>query len=282
MDDPQLQLFAFEPPEPSEAQPSPVEDRIDALAETLGDQLGGVAVRLTLTDNRSSILHARPRRNDDGYDLRLHWAFLEAPDDVLAAAVRLTLGDTDSAGLARKVLRRWFATVRQEGDRPPRELRPFVTARTRQMVVEVPFAAALGEVYDLTEIRDEVNRRYFGGRLDVAIAWSDVPSAPRRHKKRGRRRATLKLGSWVETDRLVRLHPVLDDESVPRYVVASVVHHEMLHAELGVETRNGRRRVHPPEFRRREREFEDHVRAKGWIEKNLGRLLRRRDRLRGG
>jgi hypothetical protein len=84
----------------------------------------------------------------------------------------------------------------------------------------------------------------------------------------------------VETDRLVRLHPVLDHASVPRYVVASVVHHEMLHAEMGVETRNGRRRVHPPEFRRREREFEEYERAKGWIEKNLGGLLRRRDRLR--
>lgn len=129
-----------------------------------------------------------------------------------------------------------------------------------------------GRVFDLEAIRDEVNLRYFGGRLDVAIGWSRV-GRPRR-----RRRVTLKLGSWWPHLRAVRIHPVLDHETVPRVVVASVVHHELLHAELEPEVRNGRRRLHPPEFRRREREFEGHDEARRWIDDHMGELVRRRAR----
>lgn len=132
-----------------------------------------------------------------------------------------------------------------------------------------------GRVHDLEAIRDEVNRRYFGGRLEVAIAWSRNGRSRRR-----RRRITLKLGSWWPHLETVRIHPVLDHESVPRLVVASVVHHELLHAELepDVEVRDGRRRVHTSEFRRREREFEGHQEARRWVRANLERLARRRGR----
>lgn len=131
-----------------------------------------------------------------------------------------------------------------------------------------------GRVYDLAAIRDEVNLRYFGGRLDVAIGWSRV-GRPRRR----RRRVTLKLGSWWPHLRAVRIHPVLDHETVPRVVVASVVHHELLHADLGTEVRAGRRRLHTAEFRRREREFEGHEEAGRWVRDNLLRLARRRARM---
>ncbi|HSL81280.1 MAG TPA: hypothetical protein VLF66_00805 [Thermoanaerobaculia bacterium] len=131
-----------------------------------------------------------------------------------------------------------------------------------------------GRVFDLEAIRDEVNRRYFGGRLRVTIGWSRV-GRPRRR----RRRITLKLGSWWPHLRAVRIHPVLDHETVPRVVVASVVHHELLHAELGTEVRAGRRRLHTPEFRHREREFEGHEEAQRWIRQNLHRLARRRARM---
>lgn len=130
-----------------------------------------------------------------------------------------------------------------------------------------------GRVHDLEAIRDEVNRRYFGGRLEVAIAW-----ARNGRPRRRRRRITLKLGSWWPHLRTVRIHPVLDHESVPRLVVASVVHHELLHAELGTEVRGGRQRLHTPEFRRRERDFEAHEEARRWIRENLDRLARRRGR----
>jgi hypothetical protein len=77
----------------------------------------------------------------------------------------------------------------------------------------------------------------------------------------------------------VRIHPALDHPSVPRWLVESVVHHELLHADLDPVVSNGRRRLHTPEFRRREREFERHDDARRWIDRHLGALLRRRARL---
>ncbi len=136
-------------------------------------------------------------------------------------------------------------------------------------------SAAAAGTHDLEAIRDRLNRRYFDGRLEVAIAWSRYGRPTRRRRGR-RRRSTLKLGSWSPRDRLIRVHPVLDHPSVPELVVASVVHHELLHAELGQVIAGGRRRLHTPEFHRREREFEHHTEAHRWIRERLDELLRRR------
>lgn len=149
-----------------------------------------------------------------------------------------------------------------------------------------PLSTGLSATHDLEAIRDRVNHRYFGGRLEVAIAWSRYGRPSGRRRRRGRaRRSTLKLGSWSPRERLVRVHPVLDHPSVPELVVASIVHHELLHAEMGAELgevviEGGRRRLHTPEFRRREREFEHHAEARRWIRERLDELLRRRARRR--
>ena len=143
-----------------------------------------------------------------------------------------------------------------------------------------PTSAPSTPTHDLESIRDRVNHRYFGGRLEVAIAWSRYGRPARRRRRRLRpgrpRRSTLKLGSWSPRDRLVRIHPVLDHPTVPEYVIASVVHHELLHAELGLEIVAGRRRLHTPEFHRREREFEHHEKARRWVRDRLDELLERR------
>lgn len=254
------------------------EATVEELRRRLGTHLaagGGPALgAVTLTDNRSTVLSSRPR--DGGrLDVRLHWTFAAAPDPVLAAVARVVGGPRRGEALrrARDVVRGWVADQRRAGgDRPPETLAPAVTAPRRP--VEGP-RPPRGRVHDLEAIRDEVNRRYFGGRLRVEVAWSRNG----RPQRRRRRRIMVKLGSWSPRDGTVRIHPVLDHESVPRVVVASVVHHELLHAELEPEVRNGRRRLHTPEFRRREREFEGYEEAKRWIDRHMGELVRRRARL---
>ena len=37
------------------------------------------------------------------------------------------------------------------------------------------------------------------------------------------------MGSYSVEDRLIRIHPTLDRPDVPRYYVAWIVYHEMLH-----------------------------------------------------
>jgi hypothetical protein len=60
---------------------------------------------------------------------------------------------------------------------------------------------------------------------------------------------------------------------VPEFYVAAVVFHEMLHQAVPAREAHGRRIVHGPEFRRRERAYPDHERAKAWEEQHLTLLL---------
>ena len=235
----------------------------------------GVALgRLVLTDNRSILLSSL-RRDGGRLDVRLHWSFVAAPDGVLAAVARVLGGPRRGEALrrARAVVRSWVAEHRRDRGhaRPPAELAPVTAVRRPPGISPAP-----GRVHDLEAIRDEIDRRYFGGRLRVAIAWA---RNGRPQRGRRRRRATLKLGSWSPEDWTVRIHPVLDHESVPAVVIASIIHHELLHAALEPEVREGRRRLHTAEFRRRERLFEGHEEAQRWIRENLDRLVRRRARL---
>jgi hypothetical protein len=73
---------------------------------------------------------------------------------------------------------------------------------------------------------------------------------------------------------LIRIHCLLDQSFVPRYVVENVVFHEMLHQLIPRQYMNGRWSIHPPEFRRQERRFCYYQQAEQWQRQHLGRLLR--------
>lgn len=231
---------------------------VRALFDHLQERLEGRLRSLKLTDNRRSILSVRPahQKDPDGLAVRLHRGFVGAPDTVLAAAVVLIEGheDPELRRSSRRVVRVWMDRYWAEHGAPERRRK--VTLRP------------LGATLDLRELRDDLNRRFFEGRLSVHITWSQVfPGTVCRTR-------SIRLGSYQEDLGVVRIHPALDRRGVPRYVVESIVYHELLHADIPAVMRNGRRHVHTPEFRRRERQFPDHRRAKAWIRKNLQRLLR--------
>lgn len=72
------------------------------------------------------------------------------------------------------------------------------------------------------------------------------------------------LGSYLDSVNTIRINPVLDKKSVPRYYIEFIVYHEMLHADMGVTEKNGRRVVHSKEFRAREKSFRDYRKAMAW------------------
>jgi len=212
--------------------------------------------QVTLTDNRSRFLSARPagRKPPLGrapLALRLHWGFALAPEKVLAevGAFLGQRGDRQRNALA--ALRSYFDRFQPPAGR----------GRRRGLVLQ-----PRGEHHDLAALRDEINRRYFGGRLEVPITWG---------RELGRRRlSSIHLGTYDFERKVIRIHRRLDHPRVPRLVVASVVHHEMLHAAMPATTVGGRRRLHPPEFRRREQAFSRHREAQAWIHSHLRWLLR--------
>ena len=141
--------------------------------------------------------------------------------------------------------------------------------RTRYVARERPQDALRteGRHYDLRVIVDDLAARHFGGDVDVKITWG-------KRVKPKRRQRSLQLGTYLPDERLIRIHPVLDQPWVPQYFVESVVFHEMLHHEMPAVLQNGRRHYHTRAFRRREQSFEHHRAAECWEKENLWRLLR--------
>jgi hypothetical protein len=100
-----------------------------------------------------------------------------------------------------------------------------------------------GECYDLVEMFEDLNLRFFGGMMARPdLGWSRRPS-----------RTT--LGHYDPSHHAIVLSSILDRPSVPRIAVEYVMFHEMLHLRYPVDHRGARRCVHTPEFKAAEREF---------------------------
>jgi len=124
-----------------------------------------------------------------------------------------------------------------------------------------------GAHHDLRAIFDTLLPRFTESFDGVHITWGRLT-----RRKRGQR--GLQLGTYTPSEKLVRIHPVLDQAWVPQFVVATVVHHEMLHHALPAVEANGKTFFHTPEFRRREAAYPDHLRTEAWERAHLPALLR--------
>ena len=120
-----------------------------------------------------------------------------------------------------------------------------------------------GEVYDLSEIFDNLNFWYFRDRLPKPVlTWSA-------------RKTYRILGHHDATHDTIVVSKSLDSADVPRFVVEYIVFHEMLHIHHPTVHHNGRRYNHTAAFRRDERRFPHYQAAEDWIERSVRKLKRR-------
>lgn len=236
------------------ALPQPMGPLVNATRQALENrlaQLMACRVRLVVTNNRSSLLHAR--EGADGVHVRLHHMFLDAPDPLVKALARyLTRGDKTSARRVDAFIEENRGKIAAGDSRLGRQ----VSLRTR------------GHVHDLQAMFDALNETWFGSAIEASVTWGR-----RTRPLRGRRRSSLRLGSYVFQDRLIRMHPVLDQRWVPDFFVRYVLFHEMLHVVTPPEERAGQRHYHGRAFRARERSYPDYQRAVAWEREHLDRLL---------
>lgn len=212
----------------------------------------GARLELTVTNNRSTMISVR--RAPGCYHLRLHRMFLAGSSAILAALGRYV---TDNDRIASAELGEFIDS--HQGLIPPRPALP----------LRVPNLIHKGKHYDLKELFDQLNCHYFNGSIDARITWGRnlrTGSRPRRHR-------SLKLGSYSVEDRLIRIHPTLDQPHVPSYFIEWIIYHEMLHQKHPIPIIDGRRRYHTPAFLAEERLFDDYERAHKWERRNLHRLL---------
>lgn len=207
-------------------------------------------VKVTLTDNRYTMISVRRLRREHRYDVRLHLMFADA-DPVIVRALARYIADNDRH--SSHVLGDF---IDNNND--------YVRGKSRRTPTQVILTA--GEHYDLREIFDRLNERYFDNSIDAVITWGARTG-------KVRRRSSIKMGSYAVEDRLIRIHRSLDRAFVPAFFVDWIVFHEMLHQVHDIQVKNGRREFHSKEFLADEMRFEHYELAREWERDHLDDLL---------
>lgn len=113
-----------------------------------------------------------------------------------------------------------------------------------------------GRYYDLQEILDEVMDKYTGEINGILISW----------RKQTTGKSSVTWGSYRDLPNggIIRVNSVLDKKFVPRYVVESIVYHELLHHLIPMEPDGMMQRVHTRSFNSLLEKFPDYVKAERW------------------
>jgi hypothetical protein len=171
-----------------------------------------------------------------------------APEPVLRSIAHILL-----AKLYRKPIEAAYAT------RYRRYVSSYgMTQRThlvRQMRGRKRLNSPNGHVWNLEQIFDELNQRFFHGLMGrPQMSWSSERS---RHL----------LGHYDPAHNSIIISRIFDDARLPKFLVEYIVYHEMLHLKHPVKLRGSRRCVHPPAFQEEEKLFPQMDEVKQWLKR---------------
>jgi predicted metal-dependent hydrolase len=203
------------------------------LEETLN-----TPVSLVLTGNSTRMLSAR--MSGGILCVRMHRIFLNADSGVIGEIVSFLQNKRSKMPL----------------------FRGFISGNRERLANKAPKRVKIrteGICHDLGDLYREINEKYFAHAINAAITWGT------HHPRSSVRKRT--LGSYSERSNMIRINPVLDRRTVPRYFVAYIVYHEMLHAVMGTPLLGNRRSIHSREFRKREKAFTEYELAAAWRKK---------------
>ncbi len=189
--------------------------------------------------------------------VRLSDVFEAAPPDVIRALAFL---------LVARLLSRKPSSVHEKVYRAyaysPHVMRASDLARQKRGRKVI--STARGKVYDLSELFDRINRRYFNGEIDKpTLTWS-------------KRRAKRILGHHDAVHNAITISKTLDSREVPEWFVEYILYHEMLHIKHPAKFINGRRYYHTPSFRAEEERFPRYQASQEWLD----RVVRKKHELR--
>jgi hypothetical protein len=170
--------------------------RVERPLEELQLELGvlshmpsGKMLELKLTENRHTIISVQ--RGRDFYRVRVHRMFASAEPRLVRALARYVVhNDARASAQLSEFIDRNQHLIRKQ---PP---------QARQMVLRTR-----GQVHDLAAVFDRLNRRYFEGKHEARITWGPV--------RKRRKQRSIKVGSYSLEDRLIRVHPALDQQWSP-------------------------------------------------------------------
>jgi predicted metal-dependent hydrolase len=125
----------------------------------------------------------------------------------------------------------------------------------RQMRGRKRLQAPQGDFYDLDQIFEDLNLRFFHGLMArPRMSWSQT-------------RTRRLLGHYDPAHNAIIISRIFDHARVPRYAVEYIVYHEMLHLKHPVKLRGSRRCVHSAEFQAEEKQFPQVAEASAFLKR---------------
>ena len=168
---------------------------------------------------------------------RISDLFEGAPAPVVEALAHILLGKLFRRPVARIYSHRYRLYLNRKDMRRKMHL-------VRQIRGRKFLSDPRGACFDLNEIFEQLNARYFHGLLGrPQLGWS-----------RGASRSM--LGHFDPSHNAIIISRIFDRPAVPALALEYVMFHEMLHLRYPVDHNGARRRVHTREFRAAERQFE--------------------------
>jgi predicted metal-dependent hydrolase len=213
-------------------------------SDTLRDYLEsatGKSITLIITDNTVSMLSLRHKKRN-AILIRLHWMFLHADNDVIREIAAFIKTKNYKTPSITRFIQENRKCIRKESVKP--------------LSIN-----AQGKYHSLNEIFDFLNTRYFDDRIKAVITWGKRRSRWYKGKRT--------LGSYDQSNSVIRINPLLDQKSVPKYFVEFIVYHEMIHADMKTKKDRGKKLIHTKEFKRREQLFEKYKKAVLWEKRHL-------------
>ncbi len=193
-------------------------------------------------------LNTTIRLREGGLHVRLSDLLAPAPESVLRAIAHILLAKLYRKPVApdrARTYKRWTASaavVRQ-------------TERVRELRGRKRIGSARGRRWDLEELFDSLNSRFFHGLLGrPVLTWSEHD-------------ARRLLGHYDAAHNTIVVSRIFDRADTPRYAVEYLLYHEMLHLKHPVTMRRGRRCVHSRAFQEEEACFPQYQDARAWLEK---------------
>jgi SprT-like family len=168
---------------------------------------------------------------------RISDLFEGAPAPVMEALAFILLGKLFRKPVARIYTHRYRLYLNRKDMR--RKMHLVRQIRGRKFV-----SGPRGEWFDLGEIFEQLNQKYFHGLMArPLLGWSRRPSRNM-------------LGHFDPSHNAIIISRIFDREAGPRLALEYVMFHEMLHLQFPVDHNGARRRVHTREFREAEKQFE--------------------------
>ncbi len=115
-----------------------------------------------------------------------------------------------------------------------------------------------GKTANLDQRFEHLNNQYFEGNLrSLSLNWTE-------------RKSRKILGQFIPHRDEILINSILDHPLVPVSVIDFILYHEMLHAFLDIKiSATGRKLVHNPDFKQKERKFEGYKFASEFIRENF-------------